>query len=132
MIPWDTIKKLSDYAIITGQTQKFLGVPKTIEMILLLIILPGSWRSQYIAASTKVIRDAEGLTYKKNMITIMKTWEEMRGWLTGAIKLSQNQRRRDQILFTFRGPLDIEKFLAKVKDLSEKKASVAVLLYPKE
>ena len=27
----DTIKKLSDYAIFTGQTQKFLGVPKTID-----------------------------------------------------------------------------------------------------
>ena len=27
----DTIKKLSDYAILTGQTQKFLGVPKTID-----------------------------------------------------------------------------------------------------
>ena len=27
----DTIKKLSDYAIITGQSQKFVGVPKTID-----------------------------------------------------------------------------------------------------
>ena len=27
----DTIKKLSDYAILTGQSQKFLGVPKTID-----------------------------------------------------------------------------------------------------
>ena len=27
----DTIKKLSDYAILTGQKQKFLGVPKTID-----------------------------------------------------------------------------------------------------
>ena len=27
----DTIKKLSDYAILTGQTQKFIGCPKTID-----------------------------------------------------------------------------------------------------
>ena len=27
----DTIKKLSDYAILTGQKQKFIGVPKTID-----------------------------------------------------------------------------------------------------
>ena len=27
----DTIKKLSDYAILTGQSQKFVGVPKTID-----------------------------------------------------------------------------------------------------
>ena len=31
----DTIKKLSDYAILTGQTQKFLGVPKQSTMTLL-------------------------------------------------------------------------------------------------
>ena len=71
----DTIKKLSDYAIITGQTQKFLGVPKTIDNDLALTDhTPGfGSAAKYIAASTKeVIRDAEGLTYKKNMITIME------------------------------------------------------------
>ena len=64
----DTIKKLSDYAIITGQTQKFLGVPKTIDNDLALTDhTPGfGSAAKYIAASTKeVIRDAEGLTYKK-------------------------------------------------------------------
>ena len=77
----DTIKKLSDYAIITGQTQKFLGVPKTIDNDLALTDhTPGfGSAAKYIAASTKeVIRDAEGLTYKKNMITIMEIMEEMR------------------------------------------------------
>lgn len=29
----DTIKKLSDYAILTGQKQKFIGVPKQLTMI---------------------------------------------------------------------------------------------------
>ncbi len=31
MIPWIPSRSCSDYAIITGQTQKFLGVPKTID-----------------------------------------------------------------------------------------------------
>ena len=64
----DTIKKLSDYAILTGQTQKFLGVPKTIDNDLALTDhTPGfGSAAKYIGASTKeVIRDAQGLTYKE-------------------------------------------------------------------
>ena len=53
----DTIKKLSDYAIITGQTQKFLGVPKTIDNDLALTDhTPGfGSAAKYIAASTKEV-----------------------------------------------------------------------------
>ena len=90
----DTIKKLSDYAIITGQTQKFLGVPKTIDNDLALTDhTPGfGSAAKYIAASTKeVIRDAEGLTYKKNMITIMEIMGRNAGWLTGATALSKSE-----------------------------------------
>lgn len=57
----DTIKKLSDYAIIKGHTQKFLGVPKTIDNDLALTDhTPGfGSAAKYIAASTKeIIRDA--------------------------------------------------------------------------
>ena len=83
----DTIKKLSDYAILTGQKQKFIGVPKTIDNDLALTDhTPGfGSAAKYIGASTKeVIRDAEGLTYKKKMITIMeiigtKRWLAYRG-----------------------------------------------------
>ena len=47
----DTIKKLSDYAILTGQTQKFLGVPKTIDNDLALTDhTPGSEVLQNISA----------------------------------------------------------------------------------
>lgn len=34
----DTIKKLSDYAIVKGHSQKFLGVPKTIDNDLALTV----------------------------------------------------------------------------------------------
>ena len=114
----DTIKKLSDYAIITGQTQKFLGVPKTIDNDLALTDhTPGfGSAAKYIAASTKeVIRDAEGLTYKKNMITIMEIMGRNAGWLTGP-----------DLIYLPEVPFDIEKFLAKVKDLLKKKSSVVI------
>ena len=125
----DTIKKLSDYAIITGQTQKFLGVPKTIDNDLALTDhTPGfGSAAKYIAASTKeVIRDAEGLTYKKNMITIMEIMGRNAGWLTGATALSKSEDCEGPDLIYPEVPFDIEKFLAKVKDLLKKKSSVVI------
>ena len=126
----DTIKKLSDYAIITGQTQKFLGVPKTIDNDLALTDhTPGfGSAAKYIAASTKeVIRDAEGLTYKKNMITIMEIMGRNAGWLTGATALSKSEDcEGPDLIYLPEVPFDIEKFLAKVKDLLKKKSSVVI------
>ena len=50
----DTIKKLSDYAIVKGHGQKFLGVPKTIDNLALTDHTPGfGSAAKYIATSTK-------------------------------------------------------------------------------
>ena len=123
----DTIKKLSDYAILTGQTQKFLGVPKTIDNDLALTDhTPGfGSAAKYIGASTKeVIRDALGLTYKKNMITIMEIMGRNAGWLTGATALAKSEDcDGPDLIYLPEVPFDVEKFLAKVKDLLNKKAS---------
>ena len=131
----DTIKKLSDYAIITGQTQKFLGVPKTIDNDLALTDhTPGfGSAAKYIAASTKeVIRDAEGLTYKKNMITIMEIMGRNAGWLTGATALSKSEDcDGPDLIYLPEVPFDVDKFLVKVKN-SLRKNPLLSLLYPKE
>ena len=90
----DTIRKLSDYAIVKGHKQKFLGVPKTIDNDLALTDhTPGfGSAAKYIAASTKeVIRDALGLTYKKEMITVMEIMGRNAGWLTGAAALAKTE-----------------------------------------
>ena len=126
----DTIKKLSDYAILTGQTQKFLGVPKTIDNDLALPAhTPGfGSAAKYIGASTKeVIRDALGLTYKKNMITIMEIMGRNAGWLTGATALAKSEDcDGPDLIYLPEVPFDVEKFLAKVKDLLNKKASIVI------
>ena len=126
----DTIKKLSDYAIITGQTQKFLGVPKTIDNDLALTDhTPGfGSAAKYIAASTKeVIRDAQGLTYKKSMITIMEVMGRNAGWLTGATALARTEDcDGPDLIYLPEVAFDIEKFLVKVKDLLKKKSSVVI------
>ena len=70
----DTIKKLSDYAILTGKKQKFVGVPKTIDNDLALTDHTPGYGSaaKYIATSTKeVIRDGLGFSYKKKLVTII-------------------------------------------------------------
>ena len=100
----DTIKKLSDYAILTGQTQKFLGVPKTIDNDLALTDhTPG------------------------NMITIMEIMGRNAGWLTGATALAKSEDcDGPDLIYLPEVPFDVEKFLAKVKDLLNKKASIVI------
>ena len=126
----DTIKKLSDYAILTGQTQKFLGVPKTIDNDLALTDhTPGfGSAAKYIGTSTKeVIRDAQGLTYKKNMITIMEIMGRNAGWLTGATALAKSEDcDGPDLIYLPELTFDIEKFTAKVRKLLEKKDVVVV------
>lgn len=126
----DTIKKLSDYAILTGQKQKFIGCPKTIDNDLALTDhTPGfGSAAKYIAASTKeVIRDAEGLTYNKNMITIMEIMGRNAGWLTGATALAKTEDcDGPDLIYLPEVAFDIDKFLAKVKELLKKKSSIVI------
>ena len=126
----DTIKKLSDYAIIKGHTQKFLGVPKTIDNDLdLTDHTPGfGSAAKYIAASTKeVIRDALGLTYNKEQITVIEVMGRNAGWLTGATALARTEEcEGPDLIYLPEVVFDIDKFLKKVHELLKKKKSVVV------
>ena len=88
----DTIKKLSDYAIVKGHNQKFLGVPKTIDNDLALTDhTPGfGSAAKYIASITKeVIRD--GLVYDQQNVTLLEIMGRNAGWLTGAAALAKGE-----------------------------------------
>ena len=88
----DTIKKLSDYAIVTGKQTKFMGVPKTIDNDLALTDhTPGfGSAAKYIGTATKeVIRDAMGLVYNTEIVTIIEVMGRNAGWLTGATALAK-------------------------------------------
>ena len=126
----DTIKKLSDYAIITGHPTRFIGCPKTIDNDLALTDHTPGYGSaaKYIGASTKeVIRDAQGLTYKKNMITIMEIMGRNAGWLTGATALAKTEDcDGPDLIYLPEVPFDIDKFLVKVKELLKKKSSIVI------
>jgi len=126
----DTIKKLSDYAIIHGHEQKFLGVPKTIDNDLALTDhTPGfGSAAKYIAASTKeVIRDALGLNYKKTSITILEIMGRNAGWLTGATALAKTEEcEGPDLIYLPEVTFDMDKFVKKVREVLKKKDSVII------
>ncbi|MDE6016737.1 MAG: 6-phosphofructokinase [Acetatifactor sp.] len=127
----DTIKKLSDYAIVKGHDQKFLGVPKTIDNDLALTDhTPGfGSAAKYIAASTKeVIRDALGLTYNdKEMITVIEVMGRNAGWLTGATALARTEEcEGPDLIYLPEVTFDIDKFRETTIKLLKKKKSVVI------
>lgn len=126
----DTIKKLADYAIFKGHSQKFLGVPKTIDNDLALTDhTPGfGSAAKYIATSTKeVIRDAIGLSYNKEMITIIEIMGRNAGWLTGATVLAKTEEcDGPDLIYLPEVVFDIDKFLNKTQELLKKKHSLVI------
>lgn len=126
----DTIKKLSDYAILTGQKQKFVGAPKTIDNDLALTDhTPGfGSAAKYIATSTKeVIRDGLGFSYKKKLVTIIEIMGRNAGWLTGSSALSNGEDcDGPDLIYLPEVVFDIEKFVLKIRKLLERKDVVVV------
>ena len=126
----DTIKKLSDYAILTGQSQKFVGVPKTIDNDLALTDHTPGYGSaaKYIATSTKeVIRDGLGFSYKKQQVIIIEIMGRNAGWLTGAAALSRGEDcDGPDLIYLPEVAFSKEQFLADVKDKLTKQKTVIV------
>lgn len=128
----DTIKKLSDYAILTGQPQKFVGVPKTIDNDLALTDHTPGYGSaaKYIATSTKeVIRDGNGFSYKKQLVTIIEIMGRNAGWLTGSTALAKSEDcEGPDLIYLPEIPFDTVAFTAKVRTLLETKNTVFVAI----
>ncbi len=127
----DTIKKLSDYAIIHGHSQKFLGVPKTIDNDLAVTDhTPGfGSAAKYIAASTKeIIRDTQALTYSgSSTITILEIMGRNAGWLTGAAALARTEDcDGPDLIYLPELVFDMDKFRNTTEALLKKKKSVVV------
>ena len=124
----DTIKKLSDYAILNGSTIKFMGVPKTIDNDLAVTDHTPGYGSaaKYIASITKeVIRD--GLVYGTKSVTILEIMGRNAGWLTGAAALAKGEDcAGPDMLFLPEIPFDVDEFMKKVEQLQKEKSSVVV------
>lgn len=120
----DTIKKLSDYAIVTGYRTRFIGCPKTIDNDLALTDHTPGYGSaaKYIGTSVKeIIRDSFCLEYGKGLVSIVEIMGRNAGWLTGAAALAKGEDcLGPDLIYLPELPFDIEAFSEKVKDLLAK------------
>ncbi len=126
----DTIKKLSDYAILTGHTTRFIGCPKTIDNDLALTDHTPGYGSaaKYIGTSMKeIIRDGFCLEYPRGLVTIVEVMGRNAGWLTGSAVLSKAEDcDGPDLIYLPEVPFDLENFRDRVKALLEEKTSVVV------
>ena len=125
----DTVKMLSDYAAEHGRTQRFVGIPKTIDNDLPVTDhCPGfGSAAKYIAASIKeIIRDNEAFEGKTKLI-LVEIMGRHAGWLTGAAGLckSEDCSGVDAIYLPER-VFDIDAFVAKIEELAAQKSSVVI------
>ena len=126
----DTIKKLSDYAIVTGHHTRFVGCPKTIDNDLALTDHTPGYGSaaKYIGTSVKeIIRDSFCLEYTKGLVSIVEIMGRNAGWLTGASALAKGEDcAGPDLIYLPELSFDIEKFGTKVRELLAKKPSVVI------
>lgn len=126
----DTIKKLSDYAIVTGHPTRFIGCPKTIDNDLALTDHTPGYGSaaKYIGTSVKeIIRDSFCLEYNKGLVSIVEIMGRNAGWLTGAAALAKGEDcEGPDLIYLPEIPFDLHAFSDKVKDLLSRKPSVVV------
>lgn len=124
----DTIKKLSDYALLNGSPIRFMGVPKTIDNDLAVTDhTPGfGSAAKYIGSITKeVIRD--GLVYDQQNVTILEIMGRNAGWLTGAAALARCEDcPGPDMIFLPEISFDVDQFMKKVEERHKKKKSVVV------
>ncbi len=126
----DTIKKLSDYALIINSDIKFMGVPKTIDNDLAVTDhTPGYGSAAKFIASTmkEIIRD--GLVYDYPTITIVEIMGRNAGWLTAAAALSKGEDCEGvDMLFLPEKVFDIDHFMSRVKEQAESGKSMVIAI----
>ena len=126
----DTIKMLSDYARDNNRKEVFMGIPKTIDNDLPITDhCPGyGSAAKYIATSLKeIIRDNSSFGVKKPTICIVEIMGRHAGWLTAAAALAKDDNCEGvDAIYLPEVDFDLEAFIAKVKDLAEKKSSVVI------
>lgn len=126
----DTVKMLSDYAASHGKSQRFVGVPKTVDNDLPITDhCPGyGSAAKYIATSLKeVIRDNSSFGVKKPTVCIVEIMGRNAGWLTAAAALANSgDCEGPDAIYLPERVFDIDKFVQKIEDLSKTKSSIVI------
>ena len=126
----DTIKKLSDYAILRGHPTKFLGVPKTIDNDLALTDHTPGYGSaaKYIGTSVKeIIQDSQALIYDKGLVTIVEIMGRHAGWLTAASRLARKYEGDNPcLIYLPEAPFSLEQFYKDLEEAFKKSPNLVV------
>ena len=126
----DTIKKLSDYGIVTGSPIRFVGCPKTIDNDLALTDHTPGYGSaaKYIGTSVKeIIRDGWSLETPTGQITVIEIMGRDAGWLTGASALSRGEDcDGPDAIYLPEIDFDIDEFVSHCRELLKNKASIVI------
>lgn len=126
----DTIKKLSDYADLVKSPIKFVGVPKTIDNDLACTDhTPGfGSAAKYIATTLKeLVCDCR--IYDCPAVTIVEIMGRNAGWLTASAALARGQDCEGvDMLFLPEKPFDVDYFLRRVEQITDKKKYCVVAL----
>ena len=126
----DTIKMLSDYAKENGKSQRFIGIPKTIDNDLPITDhCPGYGSAvKYIATSLKeIIRDNESFGVEKPTVCIVEIMGRHAGWLTAAAALAKDDNCSGvDAIYLPESVFDLDEFLKLINDLKNKKNSIVI------
>ena len=126
----DTIKMLSDYAASHNKTQKFMGIPKTIDNDLPITDhCPGyGSAAKYIATSLKeIIRDNASFGKSRLTVCIVEIMGRHAGWLTAAAALAKDDTCEGvDAIYLPEKTFDLNEFLNNIKELSKTKSSIVI------
>lgn len=124
----DTVLKLSKYVEKINSDVKIMGVPKTIDNDLPCTDhTPGfGSAAKYIATTVREIC-CDCAVYDIKSVTIVEIMGRHAGWLTAAACLAETSDNfGPDLIYLPEKPFDTEKFIEKVKDLTDKKGSIVV------
>ena len=128
----DTVENLSDYAIINKRRQNFIGVPKTIDNDLPITDhCPGfGSAAKYIATSIReIVRDSVCYGVKHSTVAIVEVMGRHAGWLTASAALAKSDDCEGvDAIFLPEVPLDLDKFVDKVRLLAKKKPAIVIVV----
>lgn len=128
----DTIESLSDYAKEHNKHQNFIGVPKTIDNDLPITDhCPGfGSAAKYIATSIReIVRDSVCYGVKHSTVAIVEVMGRHAGWLTAASALAKSDDCEGvDAIFLPEVPLDLDKFVEKVRTLAKKKPAIVIVV----
>ena len=127
----DTIKKLSDYAILNGSTIKFMGVPKTIDNDLAVTDHTPGYGSaaKYVASTVREIAIDASVYDNKPSVTIVEIMGRHAGWLTAASVLARKFEGDNPVLIYLpEVAFSPDAFIEKVKEKLTKTSNLVICI----